>query len=159
MTKQVLGKKVERRRGYGLRLTWPEREREYHEFDSSATEQPLCRKADAPYNGRGSMSSEVDKSFFFSPKASPKNVSRQVAAIRHISHSYLDPNDFTVVNCIVKGHASLSPPSLRLRLCSRFTLRATYTYFDPKDFCPHPSTVSKVMRPFHLLLNKKQRKK
>ncbi|GFV50150.1 t-box transcription factor TBX20 [Trichonephila clavipes] len=63
-----------------------------------------------------------------------------VAAIRHISHSCLDPNDFTVVNCIVKGHASLSPPSLRLRLCSRFTLLATYTYFDPKDFSPHPST-------------------
>ncbi|GFY32517.1 uncharacterized protein TNCV_3560251 [Trichonephila clavipes] len=83
----------------------------------------------------------------------------RVAAIRHISHSCLDPNDFTVVNCIVKGHASLSPPSLRLRLCSRFTLLATYTYFDPKDFSPHPSTVSKVMRPFHPLLNKKQRKK
>ncbi|GFS95745.1 hypothetical protein TNCV_251281 [Trichonephila clavipes] len=61
-----------------------------------------------------------------------------VAAIRHISHSCLDPNDFTVVNCIVKGHASLSPPSLRLPLCSRFTLLATYTYFDPKDFSPHP---------------------
>ncbi|GFV70193.1 uncharacterized protein TNCV_2553371 [Trichonephila clavipes] len=61
-----------------------------------------------------------------------------VAAIRHISHSCLDPNDFTVVNCIVKGHASLSSPSLRLRLCSRFTLIATYTYFDPKDFSPHP---------------------
>ncbi|GFW81036.1 hypothetical protein TNCV_4804041 [Trichonephila clavipes] len=68
----------------------------------------------------------------------------QVAAIRHISHSCLHPNDFTVVNCIVKGHASLSPPSMRLRLCSRFTLLATYTYFDPKDFSPHPSTVSKV---------------
>ncbi|GFV76334.1 hypothetical protein TNCV_4413131 [Trichonephila clavipes] len=66
-----------------------------------------------------------------------------VAAIRHISHSCLDPNDFTVVNCIVKGHASLSPPSLRLRLRSRFTLLAIYTYFDPKDFSPHPSTVSK----------------
>ncbi|GFU77135.1 hypothetical protein TNCV_4686911, partial [Trichonephila clavipes] len=48
-----------------------------------------------------------------------------VAAIRHISRSCLDPNDFTVVNCIVKGHASLSPPSFRLRLCSRFTLLAT----------------------------------
>ncbi|GFT91475.1 uncharacterized protein TNCV_4286241 [Trichonephila clavipes] len=48
-----------------------------------------------------------------------------VAAIRHISHSCLDPNEFTVLNCIVKGHASLSPPSLRLRLCSRFTLLAT----------------------------------
>ncbi|GFX58736.1 tigger transposable element-derived protein 1 [Trichonephila clavipes] len=33
----------------------------------------------------------------------------KVAAIRHISHSCLDPNDFTVVNCIVKGHASFSP--------------------------------------------------
>ncbi|GFS50188.1 uncharacterized protein TNCV_3061 [Trichonephila clavipes] len=82
-----------------------------------------------------------------------------VAAIRHIFYSCLDPNDFTVVNCIVKGNASLSPPSLRLRLCSRFTLLATYTYFDPKDFSPHPSTVSKVMRPFHPLLNKKQIKK
>ncbi|GFS95094.1 ZP domain-containing protein [Trichonephila clavipes] len=48
-----------------------------------------------------------------------------VAAIRRIYHSCLDPNDFTVFNCIVKGHASLSPPSLRLRLCSRFTLLAT----------------------------------
>ncbi|GFT27967.1 uncharacterized protein TNCV_643841 [Trichonephila clavipes] len=50
---------------------------------------------------------------------------RQVAAIRDIFRSCLDPNDFTVLNCIVKGHASLSPPSLRLRLCSRFTLLAT----------------------------------
>ncbi|GFW92832.1 integrase catalytic domain-containing protein [Trichonephila clavipes] len=49
----------------------------------------------------------------------------QVAAIRDIFRLYLDPNDFTVLNCIVKGHASLSPPSLRLRLCSRFTLLAT----------------------------------
>ncbi|GFV40178.1 hypothetical protein TNCV_3953751 [Trichonephila clavipes] len=49
----------------------------------------------------------------------------KVAAIRDISHSCLNPNDFTVLNCIVKGHASLSPPSLRLRLCSRFTLLAT----------------------------------
>ncbi|GFX29627.1 hypothetical protein TNCV_4776991 [Trichonephila clavipes] len=49
---------------------------------------------------------------------------KKVAAIRDISRSYLDPNDFTVLNCIVKGHASLSPPSLRLRLCSRFTLLA-----------------------------------
>ncbi|GFU88316.1 hypothetical protein TNCV_847091 [Trichonephila clavipes] len=48
-----------------------------------------------------------------------------VAAIRHISHSCLDSNDFTVVNCIVKGHAPPSLPSLRLRLCSRFTLLAT----------------------------------
>ncbi|GFX32662.1 hypothetical protein TNCV_888001 [Trichonephila clavipes] len=71
-----------------------------------------------------------------------------VAAIRDISCSFLDPNGFTVVNCIVKGHASLSPPSLRLRLCSRFTLLATYTYFDPKDFSPHPSTVLKVKRLF-----------
>ncbi|GFY11909.1 hypothetical protein TNCV_4974091 [Trichonephila clavipes] len=52
------------------------------------------------------------------------------AAIRDISRSCLDPNDFTVLNFIVKGHASLSLPSLRLRLCSRFTLLATYTYFD-----------------------------
>ncbi|GFS85801.1 hypothetical protein TNCV_2973441 [Trichonephila clavipes] len=36
-------------------------------------------------------------------------VYRRVAAIRDISHSCLDPNDFTVLNCIVKGHASLSP--------------------------------------------------
>ncbi|GFV76352.1 hypothetical protein TNCV_4413311 [Trichonephila clavipes] len=35
-----------------------------------------------------------------------------VAAIRDISRSCLDPNDFTVLNCIVKGHASLSSPSL-----------------------------------------------
>ncbi|GFY14125.1 uncharacterized protein TNCV_3613141 [Trichonephila clavipes] len=83
----------------------------------------------------------------------------EVAAICDISRSCLDPNDFTVLNCIVKGHVSPSPPSLRLRLCSRFTLLATWTYFDPKDFSPHPSTVSKVMRPFHPLLNKKQRKK
>ncbi|GFY12979.1 hypothetical protein TNCV_665451 [Trichonephila clavipes] len=48
-----------------------------------------------------------------------------VAAIRDISRSCLDPNDFTVLNCIVKSHASLSPPSLWLRLCSRFTLLAT----------------------------------
>ncbi|GFX20585.1 uncharacterized protein TNCV_3489411 [Trichonephila clavipes] len=34
---------------------------------------------------------------------------KQVAAIRDISRSCLDPNDFTVLNCIVKGHASLSP--------------------------------------------------
>ncbi|GFV27607.1 hypothetical protein TNCV_4174231, partial [Trichonephila clavipes] len=61
-----------------------------------------------------------------------------VAAIRYISRSYLDPNDFTVLNCIVKGHASLSSPSLRLRFCSRFTLLATLAYFDPKDFIPHP---------------------
>ncbi|GFV21248.1 hypothetical protein TNCV_183991 [Trichonephila clavipes] len=81
-----------------------------------------------------------------------------VAAIRHISHSCLDPNDFTVVNCIVKGHASLSPPSLRLRLCSRFTLLTTYTYFDPKDFSPHPSTVSKVTRPFHPCSTKSKEK-
>ncbi|GFX52677.1 hypothetical protein TNCV_3979801 [Trichonephila clavipes] len=62
----------------------------------------------------------------------------EVAAIRDISRSCLDPNDFTVLNCIVKGHASLPPPSLRLRLCSRFTPLATWTYFDPKDFSPHP---------------------
>ncbi|GFT80872.1 uncharacterized protein TNCV_2714961 [Trichonephila clavipes] len=49
----------------------------------------------------------------------------EVAAIRDISRSCLDPNAFTVLNCIVKGHGSLSPPSLRLRLCSRFTLLAT----------------------------------
>ncbi|GFU45439.1 hypothetical protein TNCV_3625631 [Trichonephila clavipes] len=48
-----------------------------------------------------------------------------VAAIRDISRSCLDPNDFTVLNCIVKGHSSLSPPSLWLRLCSHFTLLAT----------------------------------
>ncbi|GFW77220.1 hypothetical protein TNCV_2726501 [Trichonephila clavipes] len=48
-----------------------------------------------------------------------------VAAIRDISRSCLDPNDFTVLNCIVKGHASLSLPSLRLRLCSRITILAT----------------------------------
>ncbi|GFU61859.1 hypothetical protein TNCV_375171, partial [Trichonephila clavipes] len=61
-----------------------------------------------------------------------------VAAIRYISRSYLDPNDFTVLNCIVKGHASLSSPSLRLRFCSRFTLLAILAYFDPKDYIPHP---------------------
>ncbi|GFW92877.1 hypothetical protein TNCV_3495101 [Trichonephila clavipes] len=52
-------------------------------------------------------------------------VDLMVAAIRDISRSCLDPNDFTVLNCIVKGHAFLSPRSLRLRLCSRFTLLAT----------------------------------
>ncbi|GFV55687.1 hypothetical protein TNCV_754871 [Trichonephila clavipes] len=62
----------------------------------------------------------------------------KVAAIRDISRSCLDPNDFTVLNCIVKGHSSFSPPFLRLRLCSRFTLLAAYTYFDHKDFSPHP---------------------
>ncbi|GFT30194.1 hypothetical protein TNCV_3466671 [Trichonephila clavipes] len=36
----------------------------------------------------------------------------QVAAIRNISLMVLDPNDFIVLNCFVKGHASLSPPSL-----------------------------------------------
>ncbi|GFY25262.1 hypothetical protein TNCV_2483821 [Trichonephila clavipes] len=36
------------------------------------------------------------------------NQSAIVAAIRDISRSCLDPNDFTVLNCIVKGHASLS---------------------------------------------------
>ncbi|GFX17905.1 HTH_Tnp_Tc3_2 domain-containing protein [Trichonephila clavipes] len=36
-------------------------------------------------------------------------VQSMVAAIRNISRSCLDPNDFTIVNCIVKGHASLSP--------------------------------------------------
>ncbi|GFW39166.1 hypothetical protein TNCV_1831561 [Trichonephila clavipes] len=64
-------------------------------------------------------------------------VPAQVAAIQDISRSCLDPNDFTVLNCNVKGHASLSPPSLQLRLCSRFTLLATQIYFDPKDFSPH----------------------
>ncbi|GFS97443.1 hypothetical protein TNCV_733731 [Trichonephila clavipes] len=62
----------------------------------------------------------------------------KVAATRDFSRSCLDPNDFTVLHCIVKGHASFSPPSLWLRLCSRFTLLATYTYFDPKDFSPYP---------------------
>ncbi|GFX39761.1 transposable element Tcb1 transposase [Trichonephila clavipes] len=52
-------------------------------------------------------------------------VQSMVAAIHRISHSCLDPKDFTVLNCIVKGHASLSSPSLWLRLCSRFTLLAT----------------------------------
>ncbi|GFU78656.1 uncharacterized protein TNCV_2302671 [Trichonephila clavipes] len=93
------------------------------------------------------------------PCHSTEDQNYEVAAIRDISRSCLYPNDFAVLNCIVKGHASLSPPSLQLRLCSRFTLFATYTYFDPKDLSPHPSTVSKVMRPFHPLLNKKQRKK
>ncbi|GFX32429.1 hypothetical protein TNCV_2173491 [Trichonephila clavipes] len=45
----------------------------------------------------------------------------------HSQHSQVmsfDPNDLTVLNSIdsVKGYASLSPPSLQLRLCSRFTL-------------------------------------
>ncbi|GFT62535.1 hypothetical protein TNCV_3838661 [Trichonephila clavipes] len=48
---------------------------------------------------------------------------RLVAAIRDISRSCLDPNDFTLLNCIVKGHASLSPPSLRLHLCSLTKLK------------------------------------
>ncbi|GFS94037.1 hypothetical protein TNCV_2573661 [Trichonephila clavipes] len=109
----------------------------------------------------------------------------KVAAIRDISRSSLDPNDFTVLNCIVKGQASLSSPSLRLRgkwhvtygvpvperdkwaeqFCwngDRVNLSAEgtvaplscdligrgrslaekwawkWTYFDPKDFSPHP---------------------
>ncbi|GFV71288.1 hypothetical protein TNCV_406691 [Trichonephila clavipes] len=49
----------------------------------------------------------------------------KVAAIHDISRSCLDPNDFTVLNCIVKGHATLLTPSLRLRFGSRFTLLAT----------------------------------
>ncbi|GFS99128.1 hypothetical protein TNCV_822501 [Trichonephila clavipes] len=49
----------------------------------------------------------------------------QIAAICDISRSCLDPNGFAVLNCIVKIHTSLSPPSLRLRLCSRFTLLST----------------------------------
>ncbi|GFX57057.1 hypothetical protein TNCV_2963371 [Trichonephila clavipes] len=64
-----------------------------------------------------------------------------VAAMRYISHSCLDPNDFTVVNCIVKGHASLSPPSLRLRLCSRFTLLATYTQWRNGEHLGPPCKV------------------
>ncbi|GFX89209.1 retrovirus-related Pol polyprotein from transposon opus [Trichonephila clavipes] len=52
------------------------------------------------------------------------SLSAKVTVIRDISRSCLDPNDFTVLNCIVKGHASLSPPSLWRRLCSRFTLLA-----------------------------------
>ncbi|GFU80427.1 hypothetical protein TNCV_3521991 [Trichonephila clavipes] len=98
-------------------------------------------------------SSDSDSDSFFNelhksvPDSKPVKVKDEVlvdvAAIRHISHSCLDPNNFTVINCIVKGHVSLSSPSLRLRLCSRFTLLATYTYFDPKDFSPDPSTVSK----------------
>ncbi|GFW94811.1 hypothetical protein TNCV_4248511 [Trichonephila clavipes] len=98
---------------------------------------------------------------------SPKNrefqtacqLEKVVAAIRHISHSCLDPNDFTVVNCIVKGHASLSPPSLRLRLCSRFTLLATYTYFDPKDFSPHPIDSVKGHASLSPLAQQKAKKK
>ncbi|GFS55766.1 hypothetical protein TNCV_4497581 [Trichonephila clavipes] len=53
------------------------------------------------------------------------NQNYEVAAILDISRLCLDPNDFTVLNCIVKGHASLPPPSLWLRLCSRFTSLAT----------------------------------
>ncbi|GFW55369.1 hypothetical protein TNCV_117531 [Trichonephila clavipes] len=71
-------------------------------------------------------------------KRTKQSVFLDVAVIRDISCSCLDPNDFTVLNCIVKGHASLSSPSMPLRLCSRFTLLATWTYFDPKDFSPHP---------------------
>ncbi|GFV26577.1 hypothetical protein TNCV_2102421 [Trichonephila clavipes] len=98
-----------------------------HEFEPKTTKDPPCRSA------------------MHVKSVESSNVLSLVAAICHTSHSCLDPNDFTVVNCIVKGHASHSPPSLRLRLCSRFTLLATHTYFDPKDFSPHPSTVSKVM--------------
>ncbi|GFX94765.1 hypothetical protein TNCV_1636271 [Trichonephila clavipes] len=89
---------------------------------------------------------------YFDPKDfSPyPSIVPKVAAICHISHSCLDPNDFTVLNCIVKGHASLSPPSLRLRLFSRFTLLATLTYFDPKDFSPYPSIVPKVAAICHI---------
>ncbi|GFY11930.1 hypothetical protein TNCV_4974301 [Trichonephila clavipes] len=81
------------------------------------------------------------------------------AAIRDISRSCLDPNDFTVLNCIVKGHASLSPPSLRLRLCSRFTLLATYTYFDLKDFNPHPIDSVKGHASLSPLAQQKAKKK
>ncbi|GFU43141.1 uncharacterized protein TNCV_4289801 [Trichonephila clavipes] len=48
-----------------------------------------------------------------------------VAAIHDISRSCLDSYDFTVFNCIVKGHRALSPPSMWFRLSSRFTLLAT----------------------------------
>ncbi|GFX81710.1 hypothetical protein TNCV_3726871 [Trichonephila clavipes] len=84
---------------------------------------------------------------------------RKVAAIRHISHSCLDPNDFTVLNCIVKGHASLSPPSLRFHLCSRFTLLATYIYFDPKDFSLHPIDSVKGHASLSPLAQQKAKKK
>ncbi|PRD18182.1 UNVERIFIED_CONTAM: hypothetical protein NCL1_61613 [Trichonephila clavipes] len=82
-----------------------------------------------------------------------------VAVIRDISRSCLDSNDFKVLNCIVKGHASLSPPSLRLRyvrISPYLLLRPILTL---KILVLTPSTVSKVMRPFHPLLEKKQRKK
>ncbi|GFT39318.1 hypothetical protein TNCV_2422321 [Trichonephila clavipes] len=83
----------------------------------------------------------------------------KVAAIRDIPRSCLDPNDFTVINCIVKGHASLLHPSLRLCLCSRFTLLATWTYFDSKDFSPHPIDSVKGHASLLPLAQQKQRKK
>ncbi|GFV45645.1 hypothetical protein TNCV_2794711 [Trichonephila clavipes] len=83
----------------------------------------------------------------------------QVAAIRDISRSCLDPNDFTVLNCIVKVHASLSPPSLPLCLCSRFPLLATYTYFNPKDFSPHPIDSVKGHASLSPLAQQKAKKK
>ncbi|GFT10464.1 hypothetical protein TNCV_3191221 [Trichonephila clavipes] len=45
----------------------------------------------------------------FSSLGSPVESEDKVAAFRDISHSCLDPNDFAVLNCILKGHASLSP--------------------------------------------------
>ncbi|GFX23662.1 uncharacterized protein TNCV_3596041 [Trichonephila clavipes] len=86
-------------------------------------------------------------------------VLKLVAAIRDISRSCLDPNDFAVLNCIVKGHASLSPLP-----CGFVCVRVSpYLLLRPililKVLVLTPSTVSKVMRPFHPLLHKKQRKK
>ncbi|GFW12554.1 hypothetical protein TNCV_818061 [Trichonephila clavipes] len=78
---------------------------------------------------------------------------------RDISRSCLDPIDFTVLNCIVKGHAPLSPPSLQLRSCLRFTLLATLTYFDPKDFSPLPIDSVKGHASLSPLVQQKAKKK
>ncbi|GFW66496.1 retrovirus-related Pol polyprotein from transposon TNT 1-94 [Trichonephila clavipes] len=77
-----------------------------------------------------------------------------VAAIHDISRSRLDPNDFTVLNCIVKAHAFLSPPSgfIWVHISPYLLLRPILILVLT------PSTVSKVMHPFHPLLNKSKEK-
>ncbi|GFX76095.1 retrovirus-related Pol polyprotein from transposon opus [Trichonephila clavipes] len=73
----------------------------------------------------------------------------EVAAIRCISHSCLDPNDFAILNCIVKG--AKDPFTLP---CGFVCVRVSpYLLLRPililKILVLTPSTVSKVMRPFH----------
>ncbi|GFV96634.1 hypothetical protein TNCV_3387271 [Trichonephila clavipes] len=109
--------------------------------------------------GKWTKSSVKNREEFLGYLGSTTPVFTKVAAIRNISRSCLDPNDFTVLNCIVKGHASLSLPSLWLRLCSGFTLLATYTYFDPKDFNAHPIDSVKGHASFSPLAQQKAKKK